>query len=688
MSEVNININGRETITDSRTGTNAQSGSYEVVVEGKGEKKNITEDKNPFVVGGKGGYKTDEDTAVIAESIKKNKGRLEVKLPVGFVDKPTGNTRIYEKSEMDKSFKNIKSEMADGGIHGQHGRHPETFFVEPDKISHLITEAWTDNKGFIWNTWLLPNTRDGKDLTELFLSGAKVGVSIRGKGAEVRVKESGVPYPDVPRIRAYDYGGTDTVGFPSTGIKVGSKVPKVEIKFISTEQMVESCKCLLEAYEGSKPGANEATEYQKFFQKKLKQFGVKSPEELSDAKKKEFFNQIEKEWKGKKESGEIICERFLDRTWVMRTIGQVTGELEGKYDVRGNKIYVDNAKVGNRIEKILSAQSAAFGPVKFNEHEMAVVLSKFENQDSSFLDELEDQDKEVVMATLKELMSEEAEKKIEELKKSLKEGGKFSDGTEVPESGESNMNSMEDIMLQIAAAQDEIKKYIDVKAEEVSKEYDEKVKTAEVEVEEKTKETNKLTAQIEDLKKRVDSLEKSDASKKKVITKLEAVNKETNKYTKILESVVEGIRDYSFDQELVIDELVKRATYSFEIGEALRNYATKIEGVIGEVRDRAVDSKEKLDEKEQELKDAKDKAKPTQENLKKISNTVGFHIRQMPALAIFADELKQSRTIEEVRQRVSKYSRILTDNGIVSEDHVTKKEKARESGLKAFPHWK
>lgn len=41
-----------------------------------------------------------------------------------------------------------------------------------------------------------------------------------------------------------------------------------------------------------------SAEYQAFFKKKLKEFGVSSPDELSDADKKKFFNQIEKEWTG------------------------------------------------------------------------------------------------------------------------------------------------------------------------------------------------------------------------------------------------------------------------------------------------------------------------------------------------------------------------------------------------------
>lgn len=42
-------------------------------------------------------------------------------------------------------------------------------------------------------------------------------------------------------------------------------------------------------------------EYQDFFQSVLKKFGVESPAELDDEKKKEFFNYVDKNWKGSNE---------------------------------------------------------------------------------------------------------------------------------------------------------------------------------------------------------------------------------------------------------------------------------------------------------------------------------------------------------------------------------------------------
>jgi hypothetical protein len=47
---------------------------------------------------------------------------------------------------------------------------------------------------------------------------------------------------------------------------------------------------------------DKKAEYRAFFQKMLKKFGVTSPAQLDDAKKKAFFDAVDKGWKGVKES--------------------------------------------------------------------------------------------------------------------------------------------------------------------------------------------------------------------------------------------------------------------------------------------------------------------------------------------------------------------------------------------------
>ena len=69
-------------------------------------------------------------------------------------------------------------------------------------------------------------------------------------------------------------------------------------KEIIESKIEEKIMAKLEAESGDKE------EYQKFFQSALKKFGVESPAELDDEKKKEFFNYVDANWKGDNEKAE------------------------------------------------------------------------------------------------------------------------------------------------------------------------------------------------------------------------------------------------------------------------------------------------------------------------------------------------------------------------------------------------
>ena len=53
---------------------------------------------------------------------------------------------------------------------------------------------------------------------------------------------------------------------------------------------------------GDREGLREEGKYQEFFKAALKKFGVSSPDELDDSKKKTFYNWIDSNWSGKKET--------------------------------------------------------------------------------------------------------------------------------------------------------------------------------------------------------------------------------------------------------------------------------------------------------------------------------------------------------------------------------------------------
>lgn len=80
------------------------------------------------------------------------------------------------------------------------------------------------------------------------------------------------------------------------------------------------------------------TEYQKFFMKAMKKFGVNSPTEFkTDTEKKKFFNYIDKEWKGDKSEdfevhGQVMTEAnaFLKARAVAMWEGKDEFEFNGK----------------------------------------------------------------------------------------------------------------------------------------------------------------------------------------------------------------------------------------------------------------------------------------------------------------------------------------------------------------------
>ena len=51
-----------------------------------------------------------------------------------------------------------------------------------------------------------------------------------------------------------------------------------------------------------KEETGDKEEYQKFFNSALKKFGVSSPDDLDDDKKKDFYNYVDKNWQGDNES--------------------------------------------------------------------------------------------------------------------------------------------------------------------------------------------------------------------------------------------------------------------------------------------------------------------------------------------------------------------------------------------------
>ena len=94
-------------------------------------------------------------------------------------------------------------------------------------------------------------------------------------------------------------------------------------------------------------------EYQKFFRSALKKFNIKSPAELDDSKKKEFFNYIEKNYKAKNE--DLVGEGVLkENPAVIATAARMAIQ-----NAQGKKVSVNTARQKDYSKKDPSAHKKA-----------------------------------------------------------------------------------------------------------------------------------------------------------------------------------------------------------------------------------------------------------------------------------------------------------------------------------------
>ena len=114
-------------------------------------------------------------------------------------------------------------------------------------------------------------------------------------------------------------------------------------------------------------------EYQEFFKKALEKFKVKSPSELDDDKKKEFFNYVDKNWKGEKEDGsgdgkgkgkkdgsgkdddnddidESIKKKSFKDYFNSKVVAEASFNIDDKFrHKKSNKLFVISSKEGDKV---------------------------------------------------------------------------------------------------------------------------------------------------------------------------------------------------------------------------------------------------------------------------------------------------------------------------------------------------
>lgn len=215
-------------------------------------------------------------------------------------DTPNKNKRIYPRKLWERVVEQNKGRKIGGELD-----HPaERNGISCQYLSHYHEITGINEDGEVSARFYILDTAKGRDLNAIVGSEMEdIGVSTRGTGSTKTIKQNESEYQEVD-IDLYGYTTTDFVHGPSVGDAQPKTVSEAtgEVEPPSDElleSLVDQGVYLGEEYHSKAKSdpVEEGSEYQKFFKSKLKDYGVKSPAELSDADKKKFFNEIEKEWK-------------------------------------------------------------------------------------------------------------------------------------------------------------------------------------------------------------------------------------------------------------------------------------------------------------------------------------------------------------------------------------------------------
>jgi len=150
---------------------------------------------------------TISDISVITEDID---GRKEVFLTGVFLEseRKNRNGRIYPKSILEREINRYKTDFVNTNRAFGELSHPTKSEINPDRISHLVTEIHSDGNDFRGKTKLL-NTPCGNIVRGIVEGGGQFGISSRGMGSTKSVNGINEVQND------YDFVCLDLVPNPS-----------------------------------------------------------------------------------------------------------------------------------------------------------------------------------------------------------------------------------------------------------------------------------------------------------------------------------------------------------------------------------------------------------------------------------------------------------------------------------------
>lgn len=126
---------------------------------------------------------SNEDFEFITETTKEGKKNYYVHGPFMQSEIVNRNRRVYPKSVMETAVNKYITEYVSKNRGAGELNHPNTPALNPDRISHLVTELYFDNNNVIGKAKILEDTVCGKQAKALIEGGFNLGISSRSLGS-------------------------------------------------------------------------------------------------------------------------------------------------------------------------------------------------------------------------------------------------------------------------------------------------------------------------------------------------------------------------------------------------------------------------------------------------------------------------------------------------------------------------
>lgn len=243
---------------------------------------------------------TEDPYQAEAEIIEEASGQKNLYLEgiLSTADNVNKNGRSYPEAILKKEFERYNEQCVKNNTAAGELNHPASSSINPDRISHRITELHQEGKDFVGKAIVLENEM-GNKIRSFIKGGLKVGVSTRALGTVTKTEGVNVINDDLNLICVDVVMNPSNQGSFVDGILEG-------IDFIMENGVIVPHNITEEKKEPKSD--NDDKEYEAFFKKTLKTFGVDEPDQLKGDDKKKFFDAIDKGWKSDKEKVGIAEE--------------------------------------------------------------------------------------------------------------------------------------------------------------------------------------------------------------------------------------------------------------------------------------------------------------------------------------------------------------------------------------------